>query len=228
MLATNPCMTHHTAPVHLVCMPEKTPERIRRYREERRLALEDVAAKINMSWQAVQKVETGQTRLSWDWARRLARAYDMDPTEVLFGEPAPTVPVVGYVGAGAQVFPVNDHPVGQGIERVACPRGLNPETTEAVRVRGDSMYPISDGWVLFYSRASEPADVVVGQLCIVRLAGDGPTLVKQVRPGYSPGRFNLVSTNAAPIDDAALEWASRVRQIVPPDLADVGPDSRAA
>jgi hypothetical protein len=60
---------------------------------------------------------------------------------------------------------------------------------------------------------------LLGEMCIVKLADDGPTLVKHLRKGCSRGRFNLLSTNRAPIEDARLDWAAPVRGILPPDLA---------
>lgn len=169
--------------------------------------------------QTIYRLETGKLRMIFDWAHRLARYLSVDAVD-LMADPAPLVPIVGKVGAGARVFPIDDHAMGDGLEMVPCPRGLNPDTTVAVLVDGDSMPPMESGWVLFYSRQHEaPGFDVIGHLCVVKVANDGPTLVKQVRRGYSPGRFNLISTNGAPIEDVELEWAARVRSALSPDEA---------
>lgn len=196
-----------------------TASKLRKLRKRRNLTLKEVAARVHSVPSAIQKVETKPDRMTWGWAQRLAAVYDVDPVELMHGGEPPLVPVVGYVGAGAQVFPIDDCPKGVGIAEAICPRRLNPETTVAVQVRGDSMLPLEDGWLLFYSRREEAtAEEIVGHLCVVKVAGEGPTLVKKVRPGYRRGRFNLLSTNADPIEDVELEWAARVRAVVAPDL----------
>jgi hypothetical protein len=50
----------------------------------------------------------------------------------------------------------------------------------------------------------------------VKLA-DGPTMLKQVRRGATMGRFNLISTNAALLEDQAPDWASPVRHMQAPE-----------
>ena len=97
-----------------------------------------------------------------------------------------------------------------------CPSGLS-----AAHGGGDRAAPRwsrrSDGWRVFYSRDPEQ-DVagVVGKLCVVKIA-DGPTMLKQVRRGATTGRFNLISTNAALLEDQALDWASPVRHMQAPE-----------
>jgi len=203
--------------VRMIETPEIIGKRLRAARERAGLTLKQAEARTGRAYQSIQKLESGeQKHLTWDWAVRLARAYDCDPRDLMFGAEPATVPIVGYVGAGARVYPINDMPPGHGIDRAPCPRGLDPLRAEAVIVRGDSMLPIDDGWLLFYARGDAPPSEVVGHLCVVAVT-DGPTLVKNLRRGYQPGRFNLHSTNAAPIEDVALDWAARVRAIVAPD-----------
>lgn len=151
----------------------------------------------------------------------------MDPREIMFGEVAPTVPIVGYVGAGAEVFPINDFEPGDGFNRAECPRGLNPATTEAVMVRGDSMLPIDDGWVVFYSREPMTGQHIIGHLCVVQL-DDGRGLIKQVRRGYTAEKYNLISTNATPMEDVSIRWATRVRAILPPEMIDDADEAESA
>ncbi len=124
--------------------------------------------------------------------------------------------MVGYVGAGQQVFPVDDHAMGAGMDEVEAPGELAGQIVVAVRVRGDSMHPMKDGWLLFYSRDQDgvPEDCI-GRLCVVQLARDGPLLVKELRRGYDAGRWTLLSWNAAPIEDAEIAWAAPVLSIRP-------------
>jgi hypothetical protein len=88
----------------------------------------------------------------------------------------------------------------------------------AAIVKGASMEPmVFDGWLVFFSRDPEQ-DIygVVGKLCVVKLA-DSRMMLKQIRRGPTPGRFNLISINAGLIEDVELEWASPVRHIQAPE-----------
>lgn len=128
----------------------------------------------------------------------------------------PSVAVVGYVGAGQEVFPHDDHALGGGLDEVDRLEALGDEPLIAVRIRGDSMHPLRDGWALFYRRDQEGVpDHCLNRLCVVKVADDGPMLVKEVRRGYRPHHFVLASWNAPPIEDVRLDWAAPVLSIRP-------------
>jgi phage repressor protein C with HTH and peptisase S24 domain len=122
------------------------------------------------------------------------------------------VPVIAYVGAGAEVFPVDDHARGRGLEMVDPPAGLGDDCV-AAKIRGDSMYPLRDGWLVFWCKdqAGVPEECI-GQLCVVQVK-DGPLLVKDLRKGSKKGLFSLESWNAPTREDVQLEWASKVEDI---------------
>ena len=156
---------------------------------------------------------------------RMAELADVHPAEFRYGAlpegaPAETasrlVPVVGYVGAGQKVFAFDDHAMGGGLEEVEGPEGVGQGTVVAVRIRGDSMHPMRDGWLLFYRRDQEgvPEDCL-HRLCIVRVANDGPLLAKELHRGYQPNRYLLASWNAPPMEDVGLDWAAAVLSIRP-------------
>ncbi len=128
------------------------------------------------------------------------------------------VPVVGKVGAGTVVFSIDDYPLGQGPRMVRCPTGLDPQQTVAVEVEGDSMLPIEEGWLLFYTRNYDGVAIeCLGKLCVLQLADDGPRYVKRLKLGRKPGLFNLYSTNAREMEDIALSWAAPVLDARSPD-----------
>lgn len=207
--------------------PPKTgpfPNRLRELRLRRGLSLERMAALAGSNKSSVSRFETGESRLTIDDARRFAQVLDVDPEELLPGRMR-LVPVVGRVGAGERICPIDDHPKGEGLYKVECPRGLDPKTTVAVEITGESQLPIGDKWLAFYSRVHEyDAADVLGKLCVVCLT-DGTMLLKTVRRGPTHGRFNLLSTNAPLIEDVELEWATPVRAILPPDLVQAAPDA---
>ena len=126
------------------------------------------------------------------------------------------VPVVGYVGAGAEVYPFDDFPLGEGLEKVPAPEGIGGESIVAVRIRGSSMHPMKEGWLLFFRRDQDGVpDDCVNNLCVVKVGNDGPTCVKEVRRTQDPCRFTLWSWNADPIEAVELDWAAKVLDIRP-------------
>ncbi len=130
--------------------------------------------------------------------------------------PPATVQVVGYVGAGQEMLPFDDYAMGSGLEEVNAPEGVGAGPIVAVRIRGDSMHPMRDGWLLFYRRdQSGVSEGCLNRLCVVKLADDGPILVKEMRRGYRTNHFLLTSWSAPPREDVRVEWAAPVLSIRP-------------
>jgi transcriptional regulator with XRE-family HTH domain len=130
------------------------------------------------------------------------------------GEPGPPIPVVGFVGAGASVYPIDDES-SMGFSTVERPPFITGEAI-AVEVRGDSLVPVAeDGWKLIYTgQQTVLEEEVLNKLCVVALA-DGRVLVKRIVKGSKPQRYHLLSTNAPMIEDAEVIWAAKVRAIIP-------------
>jgi hypothetical protein len=117
-------------------------------------------------------------------------------------------PAVGYIGAGSEVVPFDDHAQGAGLEEVDIPPGV-PDNSVVVIVRGDSMYPrYKDGEKLFYIKEERNPVELVGMECVVKLE-DGRMYVKDLEKGAG-GRFDLISHNAPPLRAQAVEWAAPV------------------
>ncbi|MCW5739641.1 MAG: helix-turn-helix transcriptional regulator [Alphaproteobacteria bacterium] len=188
--------------------------RLRRIRESQGRTLEDVASEAGLYHGTLSRLERGGILKDYQMTA-LARALGVPTSDIPETE---MVPAINYIGAGAEFYPIDDYAKGQGLGEIECPRGLNPATTVAAIVKGASMEPmVFDGWYVFYSREPEQ-DVygVVGKLCVVKLA-DGRMMLKQVRRGPTPGRFNLISINAGLIEDVELEWASPVKHMQAPE-----------
>jgi hypothetical protein len=111
---------------------------------------------------------------------------------------------------------MDDHALGGGLEEVEAPEGVGSAPIVAVRVRGESMLPLRDGWLLFYRRDGDGVpEACLNRLCVVKLADDGPLLVKELRRSARGDRFVLASWNGPPIEDARLAWAAPVLSIRP-------------
>lgn len=123
-----------------------------------------------------------------------------------------TVPLLGYVGAGAELFTFDVHGGDEPLEEVDRPQGAT-DTTVAVRVRGDSMKPVyRDGDTLYYdAQENGRLDHLVGHDCVVRLV-DGRTYVKELR--ITNGQLWLHSHNAEPLVGVQVLWAAKVRWVL--------------
>lgn len=195
--------------------------------------LQDIARRINERLKAISLTATGASKkagLSEDAIRNIRRAASdesragMQTTTLmalapvlgttvnwlLTGiDPNMTVRLAGFVGAGQEIYQFDEGGAGY----VEAPPGAVPET-EAVEVRGLSMYPLyEEGTILYYSRQLSP-DRLVGKRCIVRLEDDR-TLVKSLRRGSGPGLYTLVSLNAPDIEDVAVRWAAPIDWVKP-------------
>lgn len=193
--------------------------RIRYWRKLRKLTLERLAEKLATSAGHLHKWETGKISITLKRLAAVATALDCSVIDLIGGQHK--VPVDGKVGGGALVHSIDDYPLGQGYRRVRSPIKLDPNKTVAVEVEGDSMLPIEEGWLLFYSRDYDGVPVeCIGKLCVVQLANNGPRFVKRVKQGRKPHLFNLYSTNAREMEDQALDWAAPVLEARPPDPED--------
>lgn len=124
--------------------------------------------------------------------------------------PARTVPLVGYVAAGSEMFFIADGSLGE----VDAPEGAN-ESTVAAEVRGTSLGPLFERWLIFYDEVRRPVTTdLIGRLCIVGLP-DGRVMVKQIQKARGDGMFHLLSNNEPPLLDQGVEWAARVRTMTP-------------
>lgn len=187
--------------------------RIRELREEKGLTIEELAERVGTKYQNIQRIEVGRMPLTEKWMRQIAPHLGVAPGSLLSDDDdsEPTVPIVGYVGAGEVI--INVHDPGGGLGRVAPPGG--DLKTVAVVVRGESMYPrYLDGELLFFEPNSlgVPGDCI-GRDCVVQVRS-GPTYIKRLMRGARDGLYRLVSYKAPDIDDVDVLWASRVRYTV--------------
>lgn len=224
MVFTPACsMTNHTNSGILAVMsrsgkkPAEFPNNLRYLRERKGWTQEFAAKAAGMAQQTYQRYEAGERRMKTDQLPIFAHLFGVSPSEIIDNVLGRRLPIIGFVGAGAQVFPIDELPQWDHHFVVNCPTEFSPDDTEALIVEGDSMLPIEPRSVVFISK-SRPlaAEEMIGKLCVVELT-NGQRLLKQVRRGYTASKFNLISTNAAPIEDVKIVKAARVRGISHPD-----------
>ena len=122
-----------------------------------------------------------------------------------------TVPVVGYVSAGAVAMLYDE---GQGpFDMVPAPEGSTPKTV-AAEIRGDSLGPIFDSWLVYWDDIRSPVTSdLIGELCVIGLP-DGRVVVKKLRQGAN-GLFHLISNLEGPMLDQEILWAAKVKRMTP-------------
>lgn len=151
--------------------------------------------------------ENGARGFKLNRAIEYGRAFRVSPEWLLFGKGdngKKPVPLVGYVGAGAEMVPIDD---GGALDDVDPPPGVGPSAV-AVMVRGDSMFPrYMDGDLLIYDQHTVLSDAD-GHECIVSLV-DGRKFVKMVRVDHR-GEVTLESWNAPPLRNVSVEWVARI------------------
>jgi phage repressor protein C with HTH and peptisase S24 domain len=120
------------------------------------------------------------------------------------------VPVTGEIGAGATVYDVDGGNGGKNIGFERAPRGFG--AVQALRVRGDSMYPVyRDGDLIFIEDRPAEFPLLRNTEYVIELA-DGRRLLKMVEPAGGT-RYNLVAYNAPVEPDVEIVNAQRVRYV---------------
>lgn len=191
-------------------------ERIKAAREEKRRSQQWLATQINTGQTTISSWERGRTEPTRDDVQRVATALDVPLVQleggVSAGERPRTVPVVGYVGAGAEA---HYYATGDGeLDRVQAPEGSNLKTV-AVEIRGLSLGPLFEHWLVYYDDVRSPVtEDLYGRLCVVGLPDDR-ILVKRIRPARTPGYYHLESNSEPTMPDEEVIWAARVRNMTP-------------
>lgn len=206
-------------PVYVPGMGRSLADRIRAIRQTSGLNQTEFAEKLGTTQSTVTRWEAGSVP-GGAMLKQIANFANTSVERLLGSEDlaattGDAIPVVGYVGAGAQVLPFNDYPHGDGMDHIERPPFVHGRAV-AVEVQGDSLFPVAeDGWRLVYTgERSLSEEDVLNRLCVVMLL-DGRCLVKRVTRGTMPQRYHLLSTNAPVIEDVEIEWAARVKAIVP-------------
>lgn len=186
--------------------------RLKEWRVLRGMTMAQLGTALDTDASTINKLEKSTRRLHTDWLRKLCDTLQCSPSDILTDEER-LVPVVGYVGAGSEVF-IDNQSGDDVLEMIDPPIGVNKNVV-AVRIRGNSMYPFREGWILFYTKDCDGVgDDCIRRICVVKRI-DGAMFVKEVHHGSRSGMFTLLSWNAPPIEDVNLVWAARVLDIRP-------------
>lgn len=187
---------------------QNTGERIKLRRKQLGWSQSQLAEKLGVVKQTVIRYEKGEGLDNRSKVNEIEAVLSLEHGTLIDEEAiSSTVPLVGYVGAGAIIIPIDDHAKGAALEEIRAPQGLNLYGYVAVRVKGDSMYPrYFEGEVIAFKREIDWSDDYINHECVVKLR-DGSMYVKTIRAGSKKGFYRLDSFNAPPIEDVEIEWA---------------------
>lgn len=186
--------------------------KLKALREERGWTHEKAAEEMGVSRSQFIKLERGERRLTIQYINQAAKAFSVRPSDVIEDMEDNTVPLMGYIGAGAEILPEMEQVPPEGLDQVHVPFPL-PDDMIALEVRGDSMLPVyKDGHVVIvYAEQKKPITSFYGEDAAVRTT-DGRRFLKTIVKG-SP--VTLMSFNAAPIENVALEWVGEIFAVLP-------------
>lgn len=117
------------------------------------------------------------------------------------------IPVLGKVGAGAQVY-MPDDLANEPLDEIE----LDFDGDFALQVEGDSQYPrFCHGEWLICGGEPVPPERLIGRYAVVQCENDGRRLVKMIERGARPGAYDLVSHNAPVMRGVTLIGAWRIK-----------------
>jgi transcriptional regulator with XRE-family HTH domain len=193
-------------------------DRIAGARADRGWSQIKLAKAVGQAQTTISSWERGRTEPTREDVQRVATALDVPVAQLESHDPSSpaerrTVPVVGYVGAGAVA---HYYATGQGeLDRVDMP-DKGSTSTVAAEIRGDSLGPVLEGWLVYWDDVRNPVTPDLhGRLCVVGLPND-QVLVKKLQATNTPNHFHLISNSAeAPMFDREVLWAARVISMTP-------------
>lgn len=194
-------------------------QRLRDALEQKGWSKRELSRRADVPYDNVTKYVAGEVKQPrGDTLDRLAHALEIDPIFLARGISPTTgdteVPIMGYLGAGAEVEPDYEQIPPEGLEQVTIPFAL-PDDMIAFRVKGDSMLPQfkDDTIVVVFREQRRAIESFYGEEAAVRTR-DGRRFIKTIFRGERG--VNLISWNAQPIENVQLEWIGEIFAVIPP------------
>lgn len=144
------------------------------------------------------------------------RLRDLAGREGILDQSRTTIPIMGYIGAGAEIDPEFEQVPPDGLDQIDVPYRL-PDGMIGLQVKGVSMYPrFRDGdVVVVYGEQRYDTETLLGDEVAVR-TDEGRRYLKTLTQGSKPKRYTLTSFNSPePIQNVVVVWASPIEHIVP-------------
>jgi phage repressor protein C with HTH and peptisase S24 domain len=201
---------------------DEQAKRLRTAREMRGFkSAKEAAERHNFVYATYSQHERGQSAITRA-AKDYARAFKVSEAWLLTGEgyaPQSTneIPVMGYLGAGAEVEPEYEQVPPEGLEQIELPFPI-PEDLIAFKVKGASMLPVFryGAVIVVHREQKRPTESFYGEEAAVRTE-DGRRFIKTITRGSEANTVNLISFNdAKPIESVRLAWIGEIFTVMPP------------
>lgn len=193
-------------------------DRLRQARKRRGFeSATDAARAFNWAVSTYLGHENGDRVPKRSTLARYSSAFQADLGWLEFGDDVSpvvrTIPVLGYIGLG-EVIEMTEA-TQSPLEHIELPYGFSVENCGALIAKGNSQFPrVKDREVVIYSTDGHSPDDMIGREAVVGLR-NGNVMLKTLRRGSVPGRYNLESHNAPLLENEAVEWVGQLLSIVP-------------
>ena len=175
----------------------------------------DAAAALGISYPTYVAHENGTRGIGSAAQKLYAKRFHFSLDYLVNGkqDTVYSVPLMGYIGAGAEIMPDFEQVPADGLEKIEIPFPI-PDDMVAFSVKGDSMLPAyKDGYiVIVYRDQRRSIESFYGQEAAVRTS-DGKRFIKTIMRGIDG--VNLFSWNAAPIENVKIEWIGEIFAVLP-------------
>jgi len=184
---------------------------LREARLKRGLTLKQVAHRMGISPPQVQRIESGERRLTIDFLERYCDAVEINVIDLFTADIF--VPIIGVIDAHANILPVQ----AGTPTMVRAPHIVShPERLAGVRWEGGSRFRVMQGHVAFFYADTKgvPQDAY-GRRCIMRRT-DGTQ--RTGWPIMEDGQVHVVDPGHEAELNIKLEWASPVLGVIAPQV----------
>lgn len=195
---------------------------IRHWRKYRGMTQEQLAYAVGMTPSSISQIETGRQGYTDTTLFSIADALNTTPGNLLSGPPmgignshvGTEIPLMGFLGAGAEIEPEFEQVPPEGLDQVELPFDLN-EDLIAFQVKGDSMLPFykDRAIIVVHREQRKPLESFYGEEAAVRTS-TGRRFIKTIMRGQDG--VNLMSWNAPAIENVHLEWIGEIFAVLPP------------
>lgn len=185
--------------------------KLRETRLRKGMTLQRVATRMGVSAPQVQRLETGERRLTIDLLDSYCGAVGLNPLDLFHNEQH--VPIIGVIDRNANILPV---PAG-GPSTTRAPNIVpHPERLAAVRWEARVQLELMTGHLMFfYADIKGIPQEAWGTRCIVRRTNGTQ---RTGWPFKRHGRVHIEDLNGEIESDVDLEWASPVLAVVAPSI----------